>query len=76
LHDAVTAEKHGIPSIGIMTTQFVSAAELMARVLGADGFRFVAIEHPISSASTEALQERALFALAQSEAILTGQQST
>jgi len=59
-----------------MTTQFVSAAELMARVLGADGFRFVAIEHPISSASTQALQEQARLALIESEAILTGTANT
>ena len=33
-----------------MTETFVSAAELMARVLGADGYPFAVIEHPISSA--------------------------
>ena len=72
MHDAVTAEKHGVPSIGIMTTQFVSAAQLMARVLGAEDFRFVTIDHPISSASTQALQEQARLALIQGEVILTG----
>ena len=72
MHDAVTAEKLGVPAIGVMTSQFVSAAELMARVLGADGFKFVTIEHPISSASTEALQARAQRALTDSETILFG----
>ena len=48
-------EKIGKPSVGIMTTQFVSAAELMAKVLGADGYPFVVIDHPISSASGETL---------------------
>lgn len=47
-----------------MTSQFVSAAELMGRVLGADGYPFVVIEHPISSASPEALAERAEAAAA------------
>src|SRR3546814_20360462 len=32
LHDAVAGERLGIPSVGVMTTKFVSAAELMARV--------------------------------------------
>lgn len=68
----MTAEKLGVPAIGVMTSQFVSAADLMARVLGADGFEFVTIEHPISSASTQALQERAAQALLDSERILTG----
>jgi len=53
-----------------MTTKFVSAAELMARVLGADGYSFVVIEHPISSASDEALAEQARMALARSLELL------
>ena len=54
-----------------MTTKFVSAADLMSRVLGADGYRFVVIEHPISSATMEMLTERARKAVADSAAILT-----
>jgi len=46
-----------------MTSQFVTAAELMTRVLGAEGHEFVVIEHPISSASTEMLAERARLAV-------------
>ncbi len=55
-----------------MTTQFVSAAELMARVLGADGYPFVTIEHPLSSATPEALSERARRAVCEAAAILLG----
>jgi hypothetical protein len=63
-----------LPSVGIMTTQFVSAAELMARVLGAAEYRFVVVDHPISSASTEALGARAKAAAQQSIEILLGGQ--
>ena len=49
----------GIPSVGIMTSAFVSAAELMARALGADDYPFVVIEHPISSATSAQLSQRA-----------------
>ena len=42
-----------------MTEKFVSAAELMGQVLGADGYPFVVIPHPISSASPDELAERA-----------------
>ena len=38
-----------------MTSHFVSAAELMARVLGMPGYKFAVIDHPISSASDERL---------------------
>ena len=39
--------------MAVMTTRFVSAAELMARVLGFPGYAFAVIAHPISSASDE-----------------------
>lgn len=42
-----------------MTKPFAGAAELMARVLGAERYPFVLIEHPISSASREELATRA-----------------
>jgi hypothetical protein len=38
-----------------MTTRFISAAEMMCRVLGMPNYKFVAIGHPISSASQETL---------------------
>ncbi len=42
-----------------MTEKFVSAAELMAQVLGVPGYEFVTIAHPMSSASDEALRAAA-----------------
>jgi len=55
-----------------MTERFVSAAELMAQVLGAPEFPFVTIEHPISSASTETLAQRAAIAADQCAALILG----
>jgi hypothetical protein len=42
-----------------MTTRFVSAAEMMGKVLGLPGYEFATIEHPVSSASDAALAARA-----------------
>ena len=53
-----------------MTTEFVSAADLMARVLGAEGFSFVTTEHPISSATAGALAARARKAAAETVELL------
>ena len=53
-----------------MTSAFTSAADLMARSLGAQGYRYAVIEHPISSASAEALGARARKATAEIMAIL------
>ena len=72
MHDAVIGEKIGKPSVGIMTTKFVSAAELMAKVLGADEYPFVVIDHPISSASGETLDEWARQAARESMNLLIG----
>jgi len=54
-----------------MTTRFVSAAELMAKVLGADGYRFAVIDHPISSATQEVLESHARLAAGEAHSILT-----
>jgi hypothetical protein len=66
----VTAERLGIPAMGVMTTRFVSAAELMARVLGYPGYSFAVIPHPISSASDDALREMAAATIAQMTGLL------
>lgn len=70
MHDAVAGDRLAIPSVGIMTTRFVSAAELMAKVLGADDYRFAVIDHPISSATPSMLQERARLAATEASDIL------
>ena len=54
-----------------MTEQFVSAAELMARTLGAPDYRFVTIAHPISSAGPDRLAAEAREAAATCVALLT-----
>jgi hypothetical protein len=53
-----------------MTTRFVSAAELMARVLGFAGYPFATIAHPISSASDATLREMAVSAVGQVRRLL------
>jgi hypothetical protein len=53
-----------------MTTRFVSAAEMMGRVLGMPGYAFAVIDHPVSSASDAELHRRAQAALAQGARML------
>ena len=69
----MTVERLGVPSIGIMTTNFISAAELMARTLGAEGYPFAIIEHPISSADDATLAAKAKKAIDSGMQILTGE---
>jgi hypothetical protein len=53
-----------------MTQRFVSAAELMAKVLGMPGYKFAVIGHPISSASDAELAEYARATIAQARDLL------
>lgn len=53
------AERQGVPAVSVMTTRFVTAAKLMARVLGMPDYPFVVIEHPISNAGDAGLEARA-----------------
>jgi hypothetical protein len=56
--------------MAVMTTRFVSAAELMARVLGFPGYEFAIIAHPISSAGDDGLGDMAAAATAQARRLL------
>lgn len=56
-----------------MTTQFVSAAEMMGKVLGMPGYPFPVIEHPVSSATDEGLKARARAAIEQGCKLLVKQ---
>lgn len=58
----MTAERLGVPAAAVMTERFVSAAELMARVLGMPGYPFVVIGHPMSSATDDGLRDMARIA--------------
>jgi hypothetical protein len=59
-----------VPAVGVMTSRFVSAAELMARVLGMPGYKFAVIDHPLSSASDERLAEYARVTAEQARGML------
>lgn len=53
-----------------MTERFVSAAELMARVLGMPGYKFAVIDHPVSSASSDGLKAMARATVDQLRGVL------
>ena len=59
-----------MPAIGVMTTRFVSAAELMARCSACPDYKFAVIGHPISSASDERLAEYARATMRAGAALL------
>jgi hypothetical protein len=60
-----------VPAVAVMTTRFVSAAELMSRVLGMPGYAFAVIEHPVSSATDQVLALMAWATIEQARGLLS-----
>ncbi len=58
--------------MAVITSAFVDAAALMARVCGMAGYGFAVVGHPISSAKDEELADKAREALVQAERLLLG----
>jgi hypothetical protein len=65
-------EKAGVPTVAVITSAFVDAAALMARVCGMPGYGFAVVGHPISSAKDEELADKAQQTLVQAERLLLG----
>ena len=59
-----------MPAVSVMTSAFVDAAELMARVQGVPEHPFTVIEHPIASADGSGLEARAEAAVTQAVEVL------
>ena len=53
-----------------MTTRFVSAAQLMAKVLGMPDYAFAIIDHPVSSATDDGLRDMARATILQTRQML------
>jgi hypothetical protein len=71
MHDALAAERRGIPAVAIMTDRFQPTARAVAEVNGAPEYPYVVIEHPIANNSDEALRAKAEAALGRIVALLT-----
>ena len=62
-----------MPAVSVMTSAFIDAAELMARVQGVPEHPFAVIEHPIASADDAGLAARAEAAVEQAVGVLVAQ---
>jgi hypothetical protein len=72
IRDAVELEKKGIPSVAIITTEFVRETELTRRAIGMQGLRPVVIEHPVSSITQAEVDSRALEVAKQAPRVWLG----
>jgi hypothetical protein len=70
LHDAISAEKLGIPAVGVMTDRFLPTARAMANFLGLHEYPVACITHPISNNTAEQIRTKAAEIVAQSVSLL------
>ena len=65
LHVAIDFERRGVPAVAICTKPFLKSSQAMAARQGFEGYRFVMVEHPVSSLGPDEIRERAREALPQ-----------
>jgi hypothetical protein len=65
MHDAIRLETSGIPTAVLVTTVFLHEAKVQREALGMTGIEPVVVTHPLSTLSSEQLDERASEALEQ-----------
>jgi hypothetical protein len=71
MHDALAAERRGIPAAAIMTERFEQSARAVTELNGVPGYPFVVIGHPIAGDSDAELRLKAEAAVGRVVAILT-----
>jgi hypothetical protein len=72
LHNATELEKLGVPTAVLCTEPFSKTAESMAKRRGFPNYRYVLVEHPLSSARPEGIRARAERALPEVVSIVLG----
>ncbi len=59
MHDAVAAERLGIPAVGIMTDRFEKSAKIVSSLNGLPDYPFVMIPHPVANNDDAMLRQKA-----------------
>jgi hypothetical protein len=72
LHNATEIEKRGTPVVVVCTEPFARTAESMAKRRGYPNYRYILVEHPLSSARPEGVRRRAEKALPEMLSIILG----
>lgn len=63
MHDAIEAERLGIPAVAIITDRFIRSAEVVGELNGLPGYPFAVIEHPVANNDDAVLREKAQIAV-------------
>jgi len=71
MHDALAAERVGIPAAAVMTDRFVPTADAVIDLNGLERYPYVVIAHPIASDSDDELRAKAEGSVARIVEVLT-----
>jgi hypothetical protein len=71
LHDAIEAERLGIPAVAVITDRFVRSAQLVGELNGLPGYPFAVIGHPVANDNDAALRLKAEAAVREIVHLLT-----
>ena len=70
MHDAISAERLGIPAAGVITDRFVSTARVMAEFVGLPDYPVAIVAHPISNNTDAQIRAKAAQIVQQAIAVL------
>mmetsp|Transcript_55366 Transcript_55366/g.157329 ORF Transcript_55366/g.157329 Transcript_55366/m.157329 type:complete len:93 (+) Transcript_55366:154-432(+) len=62
MHDAAYLESRGVPTVAVISSAFKPQAAYQARMLGLEQVRVEFVQHPISDATKEQMQQKAASA--------------
>jgi hypothetical protein len=71
MHDAIAAERRGIPAVAVMTDRFEPTAKAVAELNGLPDYPYVVIPHPIANDSDDVLRAKAEAVIERIAALLT-----
>ena len=71
MHDALAAERRGIPAAALITDRFIPSAKEIASIEGLPDYPFAVIAHPIAGNTDDELKAKAEQALDTIVRILT-----
>ena len=74
MHDALAAERRGIPAAAVMTDRFVVTANAVVELNGLKDYPYVVIPHPIANDSDGELEAKAEASVARIVEVLTERQ--
>ncbi len=70
VQDGIAVERLGLPTVVVVTTEFLTTARIAATAAGVPDYPFTVVDHPLGSLTRDELAERADLAMTQIRARL------